>query len=85
MPDDDKLVPWPNTLIAASSVLQLVPNKPDVEAAADLRKAFIEASKPLLEVIAQGKRQGFDFTFSFGADMTGRGCITQLTILKVFQ
>lgn len=65
------------------NITKLVPNKPDNEIADELRKEFIEASKPICDLLLKARKAGFEINFGLGPNATGFG-ITQLVIAKHF-
>jgi len=65
------------------NVPKLVPNKPDSEMAEELKKEFIEVSKPLCDLLLKAKKAGFEINFALGPTATGFGVI-QLVIAKHF-
>lgn len=66
-----------------NNLAHLVANKPDAEIADELRKEFIEASKPICELLSKARKAGFEINFGLGPNATGFG-ITQLVIAKHF-
>lgn len=65
------------------NITKLIPNKPDNEVADELRKEFIEASKPICDLLLKARKAGFEINFGLGPNATGFG-ITQLVIAKHF-
>lgn len=65
------------------NITKLVPNKPDNEIADELRKEFIEVSKPFCDLLSKAKKAGFEINFALGPTPTGFG-IVQLVIAKHF-
>lgn len=68
---------------AGHNLAHLVPNKPDNEIADELRKEFVEISKPFCDLLFKAKKAGFEINFALGPTPTGFG-ITQLVIAKHF-
>lgn len=68
---------------ASHNLAHLIPNKPDNEVADELRKEFIEASKPMCDLLLKAKKAGFEINFALGPNATGFG-IAQLVIAKHF-
>lgn len=69
-----------------NDVARLVPTKPDIEVAEELKKELIEAAKPYLEVASKAKRLGFIVQSQFGpANNFGDDIvILHLQLIKTF-
>ena len=46
--------------------LKIVPSKTDVECAAEIKDQIAEAIKPLLAILLDAKKQGFEVQFNIG-------------------
>ena len=64
--------------------IQLVPNKPDAELAAEFKKEIVEAAEPLLAVLEKINKAGFQANLGFAMNPIGKMTLNQLQILKVF-
>lgn len=64
--------------------LSLVPNRPDAEKAAEYRARMIEALTPVLEIMTEAQRAGFDITFNIGRDGLQRSAVQALIIARHF-
>lgn len=64
--------------------LRVVPSGTDVEAAADLREKMIEALNPVLLVLDEAGKKGFEIAFAVGKSPIGKNAITALRIVKEY-
>ena len=65
-------------------VTQLVPTKPDMEAAKELKERIAEAVQPLLVELAAARKMGFQVNFALSDDAFGRPALSVLKVMKEF-
>jgi hypothetical protein len=64
--------------------IELVPNKPDKELAADLKAELIDAFEPLLKILDKAKASGFNCNFQIGLNAFGKMHIASMHLFKNF-
>lgn len=64
--------------------LKLVTAGTDVEVAAEIKKKVLATLQPMLEVLADAKKQGFDVSFALGAGPIGIPVLQALKVTKEF-
>lgn len=58
--------------------------KTDIDIAREFRQQIADAMQPVLTIMQDAKRLGFDCQFGIASDATGRPHLAQLQIVKVF-
>ena len=64
--------------------IQLVPNRPDAELAAEFKKELLEACEPALLTLEKINKAGFQANIGFGMSPIGKMILTNLQIVKVY-
>ena len=64
--------------------LKLVTAGTDVEAAAEIKKKVLAVMGPMLEVLGDAKKQGFDVNFSIAPGPLGMPVLQALKVTKEF-
>lgn len=64
------------------SVVTLVPTKSDKDRADEFRTRSLEAIKPLLDVMSEATRAGFNISFNISPNFMGQATVTSLGITK---
>lgn len=67
-----------------SNVASLVPTKSDKEIADNIRSELIAAYKPIVEILTDAKKAGFDVMISTGADGFMQVHLMEIKIVKNF-
>ena len=65
-------------------IATLVPGKSDAEIASDFRYRFIEVHKPILELLGEIDRAGFEVSSQIGKNGLGEMALNVLKIVKVY-
>lgn len=67
-----------------NNVATLVPGKNDKELSEEFKERVVEAYKPLIEILDQMDKQGFQLQCNVGKNAFGKYQIIQLQLVKVF-
>lgn len=67
-----------------NDVARIVPNKPDSEIAADLKRRIVEVYKPVLDLCSEAQASGFELQVASGVGPLGRHVITLCKVVKVY-
>lgn len=65
--------------------IQLVPNRPDAELAAELKEEAVRLHEPLLALLDKAHANGFALAVQCGMGPLGKHVITNIQIMKVFK
>lgn len=65
-----------------ANITRLVPGRPDAEVAAEFKKRIIEASEPVLAVLEEAVKAGFNINIGYGMGPLGKMIIGQLIVAK---
>ena len=64
--------------------IQLVPNRPDAELAAEFKKELLEACEPALLTLEKINKAEFQANIGFGINPLGKMTLNLLQIVKVY-
>ena len=64
--------------------IQLVPNRPDAELAAEFKDEIVKAAEPLLVVLEKINKSGFQANIGFSMSPIGKMTLNLLQISKVY-
>lgn len=67
-----------------NTIAQLVPTKPDVDLAQELKVELLEAAKPWLDACTKAHKAGFVVQAQFGPNFLGQYATQSLTLIKTF-
>lgn len=65
--------------------LAIVPGKPDIQVAAELRERAIVVLSPVLTLLDEAEAAGFQIQFNLGPGGLGRQVIQTLKVMKEFK
>ena len=66
-------------------IAKLVPTKTDYETAKEIKQRVVELYEPLLQLLTEANRKGFQVQVGCGIGPLGHYVIQQLQIVKVFK
>jgi hypothetical protein len=64
--------------------LTLIPNKPDKERAAEIKQNLAAALIPIMELLDDAAKDGFEIQFMLAPGPLGKRVIQQLRVIKEF-
>jgi hypothetical protein len=67
------------------SIAKLVPTKSDTEIAAELKKEFIDAWQPLLQMMEKAHRMNFRVIVNAGMNELGHAFIHNMEIQRIYK
>ncbi len=68
-----------------NKIVEMVPTKTDYETAKEIKEEVIKLYEPLLKLLADANRKGFQVQVGCGLGPLGNYVIQQLQIVKVFK